>query len=168
MSAADGLASDRLESLGLGFDAVVEADDGEAIPFFQLAQDELQRLPGLLDLLAGHGAGAVNDEDDVLGSSIGLGHAGTGREQEQEVALASPFRIGVGQQASAERLASQGVVQLEVLGGQHVLGMVGGPYVSSADPVHGELVAWRVDMRNAVSPSYPIVGAYVHFHRHLP
>ena len=48
------------------FDLAVVGDDVEQVAFAQVVEHELGRALGLLDLLAAHAAGAVDDEHDGL------------------------------------------------------------------------------------------------------
>ena len=49
-----------------GFDLAVVGDDVEQVAFAQVVEHELGGVLGLLDLLAAHAAGAVDDEHDRL------------------------------------------------------------------------------------------------------
>ncbi len=61
---------------------LVEADDGEPVVLAEVSQDVVQALARLLDLLAAHTAGAIHDEDDILGQVAGLLRFDLRREEE--------------------------------------------------------------------------------------
>ena len=86
-----------------------EPDHVEAVLLGQLVDAELQRSPGLNDLVAGHGAAGVDDEDDVLRLVLGLGPQLPRRQHEDEVPrLIEAGLIGDHREAQVGRI---GVVQ---------------------------------------------------------
>src|ERR1035438_6131903 len=91
--------SDELVRLGAvlfgGLDELVEerldlgreADDLEPVPVVEVLDAELQRLLGLLQLLAGHRAGGVQHERNVLRDELLLLHVHARRGKQQEIAV---------------------------------------------------------------------------------
>ena len=81
----DELVEERLDLGG-------EADELEAVAVVEVLDAETQRLLGLLELLAGHRAGGVEHEADVLGLDRVGGFAGGGQQQEVAVLVGSGGR----------------------------------------------------------------------------
>ena len=89
-------------------------------PLPQVVEHELERVLGLLDLLAAHAAGAIDDEDHRLGGAfvvVGL-HLGAGQQQEEAV-----FAVvgAIAEEARAELAVGRVEEQAEV-GRRHVVG----------------------------------------------
>jgi len=79
----------------LGFhhvDRVAVGDEREPVVGVQAVDNELERALGLLDLLAVHAAGPVDDADEVLRDDRALVELGLRRGEQQEVT--GPVRVG--------------------------------------------------------------------------
>ncbi len=66
-----------------------EAQDFKTVVFVEVLDAKEQRLPGLFQLRAGHRAGGVEHEGDILGNHFGgfPFHAGRGEQKEKAVLL---------------------------------------------------------------------------------
>ncbi len=105
----------RLERL----DPIVVNDDVEKVFVAKIVENRLERLAGLLDLLAGHRPGTVEHEDHRLGHRPGISRLDLGAGQDQEVAilrLAGP----VAQNRRRERAVGERVNKSEVIAGHDI------------------------------------------------
>ena len=118
-----------------------EADQGEAILRVQMLDHVGCRLLGLDHLLALHAAAGVQHQDDVAGDD--LARLDARRDQQQEETVLSGFLVG--EQAEADILRRDGVVELEVIGCGHVGVLVAHDGAEVAWPVDGHAVAGRIE-----------------------
>ena len=89
-----------------------EGDDVEAVIAVEVVKAEGEGLAGLVDLLAGHAAGGIEDEDDVLGGYLVLAEPGLWRQEDHEEPVLAA--LPVGDQVTAELLVGGRVVEDEV------------------------------------------------------
>ena len=136
----------RAQLVGERGGGVGEADDAEAVVSTEVVEDAHGRRAGLLDLLAVHGAAAVDHDHDVARDA--LASLERGREQQREVAVL--IALLVREQARGYEAVAAGEVQAEVAGrrpvgrrlprrvelarpvpidGGHVAGRDGGPHL---------------------------------------
>ena len=132
------------ESLGLGG----EPDHAEPIAFVEVPQAELQRPPGLPELVAlGHRAGGVEHEHDVLRLRCGRERRGRRGRKQGEGALVVA-RLPVAEQPEADLVGGLDAPGEQKVGvGPEVLGLEPDHGLPVAVPLHLDLVAGRVNRR---------------------
>ncbi len=138
------------------FDAVVVGDDVEGVVVPEVIEDELEGVLGLVELLAGHRARAVEHEEDRLGQRPGVERLDLGAGQQEEIAVLVRVRP-VAQDGRAEGPVGQGVDQLEVIGRQDVAAVERGLGLALAAPGDGHVVARAIDRLDRVFPLDPEV-----------
>ena len=130
-----------------------EADDFETVLRIELADAERERLLGLVDLHALHGAGGVEHEGDVLGGEFALGRfhfrRGGGQEKKITVLVGRRVRLAIGQEIDGHFVGDLGLAranELEVTVGLLVLRLVGdGGAAAGVVALDGDLVAGRIE-----------------------
>ena len=136
-----------------------ETHDLEAVHVVQIFHAEKQRLLGLFELRAGHRAGGVEDEDDILGDDPGVLQLRARRGEQQEIAVV--IALFEGQQIHAQIGVFLRVEKLEVRIRLHVVGLEADHRPLRAVAFDLDLVAGGVDRLERV------LGFQLDFHAEI-